>query len=126
MKKSFLSIVAFIAITITCNAQAISNNDILGKWKLQTIESNGDKISAKEAYGTSEIFQVYKEDNIFKGIVGDETSEGKWEISGKKIAVTVKGEKSKTIFNVISFQDNKLSLSIKDGANTLTLNYKKE
>ena len=70
--KKFALLLLLLSISNTF-AQTVSE-DIIGKWQLQTVEIDGEKATAKEAFDTTNVFQVYSENNQFEGIVGDKTT----------------------------------------------------
>ena len=83
--------------------------------------------SAEEAFGTSEIFQEYKEKKKFIGTVADQSQKGKWTLSTDKklIIISIKGTPD-TTFTILSFGDKKMTVQIGDNGQEMQLNYKKQ
>ncbi len=126
MKNRILLIVAFFTIGIgSVCAQDISV-DLLGKWKLQSMSIDGKTGTAKDGMGTSEVYQVYELKSKFTGIVGSDSNKGKWKLSKDKTEINIKAGGSKTVFKVVSFEKNKMTLSLDNGGKEILLNYTKE
>lgn len=108
----------------------IYGQDILkqinGKWKLETVEVSNETYLAIDVFGTSDIYQIYKASNKFKGIVGDESEEGEWKLAKDKKTIQITNKEVKTTFTIISFEKNKMSLELNQEGQVLQLNYKKQ
>ena len=85
--KNFALLLLLLSISNTF-AQTVSE-DILGKWQLQSLEVDGDKATAKETFNTTNVFQLYSENNIFQSTVDDKINKGTWEISDDQKAVHI-------------------------------------
>ena len=105
-------------------AQTVSE-DILGQWQLQTVEVDGDKVTAKEAFDTTNVFQVYSENNQFEGIVGDQNNKGTWEISDDQKSVYIKLDKQKKgqEFTITKLSATELEINIVDNDQEIKLSY---
>jgi hypothetical protein len=88
MKYAFLLVFSLIAFN---SLQAQTAKELIGKWKLvKFTNTKGETKSIKEEYKTDEVYQVFKEDNKFEGIVGDKTRAGKWSLSKDNKELNVK------------------------------------
>ena len=85
--KKFALLLLLLSISNTF-AQTVSE-DILGKWQLQSLEVDGDKATAKETFNTTNVFQLYSENNIFQSTVDDKINKGTWVISDDQKAVHI-------------------------------------
>ena len=85
--KKFALLLLLLSISNTF-AQTVSE-DILGKWQLQSLEVDGDKATAKETFITTNVFQLYFENNIFQSTVDDKINKDTWEISDDQKAVHI-------------------------------------
>ena len=122
MKKCAL-ILLLLSISNTF-AQTVSE-DIIGKWQLQTVEIDGEKATAKEAFDTINVFQVYSENNQFEGIVGDQNNKGTWEISDDQKSVYIKLDKQKKgqEFTITKLSATELEINIVDNDQEIKLSY---
>lgn len=127
MTKRFLTLIIIIITLGTIGAQEINNNTLLGKWKLETITVQGETIPTADAFGTSEVYQEYKENASFSAKFGDQKENGDWKLASdkKSIKISVKGSPDST-FKIKSFANNKMSLEITEEGQTLLLNYIKQ
>lgn len=123
MKRNLLALVAFLVVGNVLG-QDISKT-ILGKWKLKTLEVDGSKLTPQDAFQTSEVFQVYAAKGVFTGVIGTEQKKGNWKASKnqKEISITTDGKKS--VFKVLSFKSNKMTLKTKIDGQLITLHYKR-
>ena len=125
MKKCIL-ILLLLSISNTF-AQTVSE-DILGQWQLQTLQVDTDKITAKEAFETNKVFQIYSENNQFEGIVGDKINKGTWELSDDQKSVYIKLDiqKEGQEFTITKLTDTELELYFLDNDQEITFSYVKK
>jgi len=121
--KKFALLLLLLSISNTF-AQTVSE-DIIGKWQLQTVEIDGEKATAKEAFDTTNVFQVYSENNQFEGIVGDQNNKGTWEISDDQKSVYIKLDKQKKgqEFTITKLSATELEINIVDNDQEIKLSY---
>ena len=121
--KNFALLLLLLSISNTF-AQTVSE-DIIGKWQLQTVEIDGEKATAKEAFDTINVFQVYSENNQFEGIVGDQNNKGTWEISDDQKSVYIKLDKQKKgqEFTITKLSATELEINIVDNDQEIKLSY---
>ena len=121
--KKFALLLLLLSISNTF-AQTVSE-DIIGKWQLQTVEIDGEKATAKEAFDTINVFQVYSENNQFEGIVGDQNNKGTWEISDDQKSVYIKLDKQKKgqEFTITKLSATELEINIVDNDQEIKLSY---
>lgn len=125
MKKCIL-ILLLLSISNTF-AQTVSE-DILGQWQLQTLQVDTDKITAKEAFETNKVFQIYSENNQFEGIVGDKINKGTWELSDDQKSVYIKLDiqKEGQEFTITKLSATELVLDIIDNDQVINFSYVKK
>jgi hypothetical protein len=125
MKKCIL-ILLLLSISNTF-AQTVSE-DILGQWQLQTLQVDTDKITAKEAFETNNVFQIYSENNQFEGIVGDKINKGTWELSDDQKSVYIKLDiqKEGQEFTITKLSATELVLDIIDNDQVINFSYVKK
>ena len=125
MKKCAL-ILLLLSISNTF-AQTVSE-DILGQWQLQTLQVDTDKITAKEAFETNNVFQIYSENNQFEGIVGDKINKGTWELSDDQKSVYIKLDiqKEGQEFTITKLSATELVLDIIDNDQVINFSYVKK
>ena len=125
MKK--IALILFLLSISNTFAQTASE-DIIGKWHLQTVEVDGDQATAEEAFNTNNVFQIYSENNKFKGIVGDVSNIGLWKISDDQKSVYIKLDiqKEGQDFTITKLSATELVLDIVDNDQGITLYYVKK
>lgn len=108
MKYAFLLACCFITFSL----QAQTAKELIGKWKLvKFTNTKGETKSIKEEYKTEEVYQVFKEDNKFEGIVGDKNKNGKWSLSKDNKELTVKVSIVSIKFKVVYADAEKRTIS---------------
>ncbi|AOR29363.1 hypothetical protein FORMB_23450 [Formosa sp. Hel1_33_131] len=124
--KKCIFILFFLSISNTF-AQTVSE-DILGQWQLQTLQVDNDKITAKEAFETNNVFQIYSENNQFEGIVGEKNNKGTWELSDNQKSVYIKLDiqKEGQEFTITKLSATELVLDIIDNDQVITFSYVKK
>lgn len=123
MKNSILTLAAFFILGNVL-AQDISSA-IIGKWKLEILEIDGAKMTPKQAFQASEVFQVYKEKGAFTSITGKTLNKGTWKLSKNKKEIDVKVQGQKNTFTVLSFKNDKMKLKTKVEGQLIVLNYRR-
>jgi hypothetical protein len=125
MKKCIL-ILLLLSISNTF-AQTVSE-DIFGQWQLQTLQVDNDKLTAKEAFETNNVFQIYSENNQFEGIVGEKNNKGTWKISDDQKSVYIKLDiqKEGQEFTITKLNDTELELYFLDNDQEITFSYVKK
>jgi|TARA_B110000902_G_C14204935_1_gene549214 hypothetical protein len=125
MKKCIL-ILLLLSISNTF-AQTVSE-DIFGQWQLQTLQVDNDKLTAKEAFETNNVFQIYSENNQFEGIVGEKNNKGTWKISDDQKSVYIKLDiqKEGQEFTITKLTDTELELYFLDNDQEITFSYVKK
>ena len=124
MKKIIGLLIAIMSVGVApSNAQDLSA-DIVGKWQLMTVEMEGDKASAEEAFGMK-LSQQYMADGKFIGRAGDETTKGTYTISDDGKTIDIVGHKLKALFQVVDFKVDKMTLDVSNKEGSVRLNYKK-
>lgn len=88
MKKAF-ALIALLFAMASVNAQTAEQ--LVGKWKLVKWTKSGKEQDIQKKFKTTEVYQVFDADGKFRSLVGDETHNGKWELSNdnKKLTITV-------------------------------------
>jgi hypothetical protein len=125
MKKCIL-ILLLLSISNTF-AQTVSE-DIFGQWQLQTLQVDNGKLTAKEAFETNNVFQIYSENNQFEGIVGEKNNKGTWKISDDQKSVYIKLDiqKEGQEFTITKLTDTELELYFLDNDQEITFSYVKK
>ncbi len=126
MRKVILIVAILLGVHSGIQAQEVSEKTLIGKWKLEFIDAQGQKVETSLAFGTDQVYQVYKAKGEFVSLFGDETDKGNWKFSDDKktIVISVEGSPD-TLFKLVSFKGKTMSLEFTDEGETLVLNYKK-
>lgn len=126
MRKVILIITIVFGAYTGVQAQEVNEQKLLGKWKLESINVQGQTVSPLDALGTAEVYQNYKDQYKFKSVFGSEINNGTWKLSKDKrsIIISVQGSPD-TVFKVKSFKEKTMSLEITEEGEKLTLNYSK-
>ncbi|MNJ84999.1 hypothetical protein D3C87_24630 [compost metagenome] len=86
MKNTLL----FIIILLSVSANAQTETELIGKWKLVKWTQNGKEKNLQDHFHTDQIFQVFLENkHQFQSITGDDVHKGKWKLSpdGKSLTI---------------------------------------
>jgi hypothetical protein len=102
--------------------------DIVGKWQLQILELDGDQVSAKEAFDTNNIFQIYSANNQFQSIVDDKINKGTWRISEdqKSVIINLSTKKEDKVLEITKLSSTELELHALKVDQELRFYYKKK
>lgn len=119
MKKIVL--LALIALT-SFSIRAQTSKELIGKWQLVKFTKNGKNQDIKDKFKSDQVFQLFKEDNKFTGIVGDKSTNGKWKLSKENDALTVTVNLIPVKFEIDYFDSKKRIIS---NYQIGTLEYKK-
>ncbi|CAM1343443.1 lipocalin family protein [Tenacibaculum amylolyticum] len=120
MRKIILLLVLHLSAS-TIYAQ--SKEDLLGKWQLEHFEVNGQEIVIKDAFNTTNVYQVFKDKGAFVSVIGDQKIEGTWELKNKEIIISSRGVKANQ--KVLAFKDDYVKYSFKEGKDVYITSYKK-
>lgn len=99
--------------------------EIIGKWKLQGLKIGVDIITPKDAMGTSEVYQNYEKNNSFTSSVGKRIDKGTWQFFKERKTILINSSGSKSIFKIIDFKNDLMTLLIYKDGQEILLNYKK-
>lgn len=124
--KKYAFILFLLSISNTFS-QTVSQ-DIVGKWQLQIIELDGDQVSAKEAFDTKNIFQIYSANNQFQSIVDDKINKGTWRISEdqKSVIINLSTKKEDKVLEITKLSSTELELHALKVDQELRFYYKKK
>lgn len=103
--KNFIFLVLIAFATFSVNAQ--TSKELVGKWQLVKQTKDGKEKDIKEQFGSDQVFQVFKEDGKFQGIVGEKSTKGKWKLSKDNKELTVIVNLIPVKFSVDYFDNNK-------------------
>jgi len=93
-----------------------TSRELIGKWKLVKETKNGVVTTPKDTY------QIFMEDGVFKGVVGETSRKGKWKLSDDNKSLTVKISIISITFKIEQFDASKRVIS---NEKTGTLEYEK-
>lgn len=105
---------SFCLISLVSSAQ--TSKELIGKWKLVKETKDGVVKEPKDTY------QIFMEDGVFKGVNGDKSRKGKWELSEDNKALTIKISIISLTFSVAYFDAKKRIIT---NDKTGTLEYEK-
>lgn len=119
MKKIiFLALIMLASFSI----QAQASKDLIGKWQLVKLTKHGKEKDIKEKFKTDQVFQVFKDDRKFTGIVGEKSTNGRWKLSKNNDVLTITVDLMPVKFT-IDYLDSKKRIVTQDQLGTLE--YKK-
>lgn len=120
MKNNILLLIALFSFHFLSSQ---STQQLLGKWKLESVEMQKQKFEPSQMFETDEIYQIFREDKTFTSIVGKAKMEGTWEEDKKSKAILLSmknGEKQS--MKIISISPKQRTVQMKE----LILNYIKQ
>ena len=96
--------------------------------KAEILEAKSHEATAKEAFETNNVFQIYSENNQFEGIVGDKINKGTWELSDDQKSVYIKLDiqKEGQEFTITKLSATELVLDIIDNDQVINFSYVKK
>jgi hypothetical protein len=109
-----LIILSFCLISLVSNAQTAK--ELIGKWKLVKETKDGVAKTPQDTY------QIFLEGGTFKGVKGDNSRKGKWNLSEDNKELTIKISIISLTFSVDYFDVKKRIIS---NDKTGTLEYEK-
>ena len=113
----------FIFLCIAAvSAHGQTAKELIGKWKLVKLTKNGEVQDIVSTYKTDQVYQIFMDDNVFQGVVGDNTRKGKWKLSDDNKELIIKISIVKVKFSIDYFDANKRIIS---SDQTGTLEYEK-
>lgn len=104
----------FCLVGLASNAQ--TSKELIGKWKLVKETKDGIVKTPKDTY------QIFMEDGVFKGVNGEKSRKGKWDLSDDNKALTIKISIISLTFSVDYFDAKKRIIT---NDKTGTLEYEK-
>lgn len=118
-------LISFLALTSIFKAQ--TSKELIGKWQLTEVKHNGKSQEMQSIFGTDQVFQIFKQDNSFEGIVGSKTMKGKWQLTkdNDTQVLEVSDGNNATKFKIEQFDAEKRAISLNNNGSILTLYYKK-
>ena len=86
------TLVTLLLVLCSFAGYSQASKDLIGKWQLVKLTKNGTEKSIKEQFKSDLVYQVFEEDGKFKGIIAEDSMNGKWKLSkdDKILTVTVK------------------------------------
>ncbi len=112
-------------IEISNDIPASFPKEIIGKWKLESLIIEEERVSPKEVMGTSEVYQNYEVDNNFISSVGKQLDRGTWAFSKETQSILIKNSGITETFKIAYFKNKQMTLVLNQGGKEFLLNYNK-